>query len=72
MEDFEFTYDVAKSLFVEEKSGYVLSAEYLMIAEDADVIERIRENTGVEISEFFLEIMRDTVEASVPTFPFGN
>lgn len=70
MEDFGLMFDVRTFNFYDEDSGYVLHAEYVMMNENRTVIEEILAGTGVEVDDFFVEVLRDTVESMEPKFPF--
>ena len=71
MENFELLYDIKSYSFYHEGTGYVLHAEYVMMNENRTVIEEILAGTGVEVDEFFIEVLRDTIETMEPTFPWS-
>lgn len=68
MEDFELVYDIKHFDFYHESTGYVLHAEYVMLNDNRTVVEEIYAGTGVEVDEFFVEVLRDTIEANEPDF----
>lgn len=72
MDDFGMTYDIKTGVFIDENSGFILDATYVMMEDTEKIQEKIQKNCGVEVDELFIEVLRDTVETCVPTFPFGN
>ena len=54
-------FDVKKYSFIHEPTGYTLWAERLWIESDDTLIEDIATATGVEVDDFFLDVLRDTV-----------
>ena len=71
MNDFEFTFDTRSYQFTHEPTGYILHAEDVMMLEDSEIIEKILAGTKIQVDDFFIEVLRDTIE-SCSTFPFGN
>lgn len=67
MEDFGLTFDMRSYQFTDD-NGYVLHAEYVMMNDTKTVIEEILAGTGVEVDEFFVEVLRDTIETSDSEF----
>lgn len=65
-------YDVRSMEFIDEATNTILSAQFIMLSDTATVIETIYEKTGVEVDDFYIEVLRDTIEACTPTLPFGN
>ncbi len=70
MEDFELVYDIKLFNFYHESTGYVLHAEYVMLNDNRTVVEEILAGTGVEVDEFYVDVLRDTIEINEPKFPF--
>lgn len=70
MENFELLYDLRALQFIDEASGWTLNAEYVMMNDTRTVIEEIYAGTGVEVDEFFVEVLRDTIEIGEPEFPW--
>jgi hypothetical protein len=68
MENFELLFDIKSYSFYHEGTGYVLHAEYVMLNDNRTVVEEILAGTGVEVDEFFVEVLRDTIEANEPDF----
>lgn len=71
MDDIELFYDTRAHEFTND-NGYTLHAEFIMLNDTRTVIEEILAGTGIEVDEFFVEILRDTVETVEPRYPFGN
>lgn len=62
MENFDLTFDVKTFTFTHEPTGYTLNAESLFYYDNPQlVIDDIREGTGVEVDEFFVSVLKDTV-----------
>lgn len=72
MENFDFIFDLKSYQFIDENSGFILHAEDVMMEENETVIALIHAGTGVRVDDFFIEVLRDTIESCTPTFPFGN
>jgi hypothetical protein len=70
MENFELLFDIASYSFYHEGTGYVLHAEYVMMNDTRTVIEEILAGTGIEVDEFYVEVLRDTIETMEPKFPW--
>lgn len=70
MDNFGLLFDRRTHEFIDENSGYILHAENVMINDTQAVIDDILAGTGVEVDDFFIEVMRDTIEASEPRFPW--
>ena len=70
MEDFGMTFDLKTYQFTDEETGFVLHAEDVMMLEDDLVIDMILAGTGVKVDDFFVDVLRDTIEMNEPKFPF--
>lgn len=68
MEDFGLMFDLRSYQFHDD-NGYTLHAEFVMMNENNTVIEEILAGTGVEVDDFFVEVLRDTIEMNEPDFP---
>ena len=68
MENFGMTFDMRSYQFTDEETGFVLHAEDVMMSDNGTVIDLILAGTGVKVDDFFVEVLRDTIEANEPDF----
>lgn len=61
MENFEMVFDVKKFQFTHTPTGYVLNGEYMFYNDNRTIAEDIFAGTGVEVDDFFVQTLKDTV-----------
>ena len=62
MEDFGLMFDLRSYQFYDD-NGYTLHAEFVMMEDNYRIIDDIQAGTGVRVDDFFVEVLRDTVES---------
>lgn len=69
MENFGLMFDMRSYQFYDD-NGYTLHAEFVMMEDNYRIIDDIQAGTGVRVDDFFVDVLRDTIEMNEPKFPF--
>lgn len=70
MENFGMIFDIKSYRFTDENSGFIINGEDVMMLKSSLLIDIIENGTGVRVDDFFIDVLRDTIEVSEPTFPW--